>query len=589
MPEALHLPEAHFQSLKEALADEYIFEEPIGGGGMGIVCRARDLKHQREVALKILPPDLAAAVGADRFLREIRIEAGLSHPHILPVYDSGEAAGPAMQANGCWQINRYPEGAFDHDVKVEICVADNPTTPLSNTEWNSLVVYQSDPGTVKALPWVSPDENIDCSGFGGAQQTASSSRLRSLLASVGSRVARLILPKPLAARPPFFSHPPMGIGGTAGAFSEFFGAPSGHSVSGTVRYSDHALSGVRVTMNPTDDAADLVEDTTDAAGRYDFRGIVPGDYTVKVYGDGYEYPAGSGEYPFVGWVGQDVQVVDDNVVQDRDLPKNIILSEPANGATVDPNGLTLSWTPNAEAEAGGHYDIQINDTDHWFPTAETGQSTTTSYQVQTALEPGEAYTWQVDALDAQGHEVGYSEMAFEYTLSGGAPVVVNGDFGTGDLTGWDSYGTQNWSAAAVSVGGNWAGQLDAGDGPTGNASCTDANYENFGILQQSFTMQKNHFMELDFQVPAPIDDPTENASCVGFDPTNVTSPVVEGPLVLEPSTARWGWLHASLRLDAASFPWLPDQFTARVTIRNEDNEWTGKNLSVTVDNVQGSS
>ena len=60
---------------------------------MGLVFRARDVKHEREVALKILPPDLAAAVGTERFLREIRIEAGLNHPHILPVYDSGEAAG----------------------------------------------------------------------------------------------------------------------------------------------------------------------------------------------------------------------------------------------------------------------------------------------------------------------------------------------------------------------------------------------------------------------------------------------------------------------------------------------------------------
>jgi serine/threonine protein kinase/tetratricopeptide (TPR) repeat protein len=93
MPDTLRLSDSQLHALRDALADHYLVEEPVGGGGMGLVFRARDLKHEREVALKILPPDLAASVGTERFLREIRIEAGLNHPHILPVYDSGEAAG----------------------------------------------------------------------------------------------------------------------------------------------------------------------------------------------------------------------------------------------------------------------------------------------------------------------------------------------------------------------------------------------------------------------------------------------------------------------------------------------------------------
>ena len=79
--------------LKAALADRYEIEREIGRGGMAIVYLALDLKHNRKVAVKVLHPDLAATLGADRFLREIEIAAKLTHPHIMSLYDSGEAAG----------------------------------------------------------------------------------------------------------------------------------------------------------------------------------------------------------------------------------------------------------------------------------------------------------------------------------------------------------------------------------------------------------------------------------------------------------------------------------------------------------------
>jgi len=75
------------------LSDRYRIESEIDTGGMATVYRARDLKHDRTVAIKVLRPDLAEAIGADRFLREIRTTANLSHPHILPLFDSGEADG----------------------------------------------------------------------------------------------------------------------------------------------------------------------------------------------------------------------------------------------------------------------------------------------------------------------------------------------------------------------------------------------------------------------------------------------------------------------------------------------------------------
>ena len=81
------------QQLEAGLAGRYDLERELGQGGMAVVFLAQDLRHDRKVALKVLRPDLSAAIGADRFLREIKLAAGLNHPHILPVYDSGEADG----------------------------------------------------------------------------------------------------------------------------------------------------------------------------------------------------------------------------------------------------------------------------------------------------------------------------------------------------------------------------------------------------------------------------------------------------------------------------------------------------------------
>ncbi|HEX5818131.1 MAG TPA: protein kinase [Gemmatimonadales bacterium] len=79
--------------LRAALADRYRLERELGRGGMATVWRARDLRHERDVAIKVLRPELSAAIGADRFQREIRLTARLQHPNILPVFDSGEADG----------------------------------------------------------------------------------------------------------------------------------------------------------------------------------------------------------------------------------------------------------------------------------------------------------------------------------------------------------------------------------------------------------------------------------------------------------------------------------------------------------------
>ncbi len=79
--------------LQGALADRYTIERELGHGGMATVYLAQDRKHRRPVAIKVLKPELAAALGPERFLREIETAARLNHPHILPLHDSGEAAG----------------------------------------------------------------------------------------------------------------------------------------------------------------------------------------------------------------------------------------------------------------------------------------------------------------------------------------------------------------------------------------------------------------------------------------------------------------------------------------------------------------
>ncbi len=96
--------ESGFEGVKSALAHSYAVERELGSGGMATVYLARDLKHDRQVAVKVLRPELAAVVGSDRFLREIRITARLNHPHILPLLDSGEIA------DWLWYVMPYVAG-----------------------------------------------------------------------------------------------------------------------------------------------------------------------------------------------------------------------------------------------------------------------------------------------------------------------------------------------------------------------------------------------------------------------------------------------------------------------------------------------
>jgi Tol biopolymer transport system component/tRNA A-37 threonylcarbamoyl transferase component Bud32 len=117
--------------LSGALSDRYRIDRELGQGGMATVYLAQDLKHDRKVALKVLKPELAAVLGADRFVVEIKTTASLQHPHILPLFDSGTADGflyyvmPFIQGETLRdRLNRETQLGVDEAVKIAIDVAD---------------------------------------------------------------------------------------------------------------------------------------------------------------------------------------------------------------------------------------------------------------------------------------------------------------------------------------------------------------------------------------------------------------------------------------------------------------------------------
>ena len=118
-------------ALPGVLGDRFDVEREIGRGGMATVFLARDRKHDRPVAVKVLRPDIAAGIGADRFLREIRTAASLQHPHIVPLHDSGEAEGflyyvmPYLQGESLRErLEREPHLPLDDMRRITRDVAD---------------------------------------------------------------------------------------------------------------------------------------------------------------------------------------------------------------------------------------------------------------------------------------------------------------------------------------------------------------------------------------------------------------------------------------------------------------------------------
>ncbi len=122
---------SHTSRLNAALEGRYRLERPLGEGGMATVYLAEDLKHDRKVAIKVLRPELAAVLGADRFVQEIKTTASLQHPHILPLHDSGEADGflfyvmPYIEGETLRdKLNRETQLGIDEAIKITTEVGD---------------------------------------------------------------------------------------------------------------------------------------------------------------------------------------------------------------------------------------------------------------------------------------------------------------------------------------------------------------------------------------------------------------------------------------------------------------------------------
>jgi len=119
------------EKLNTSLADRYVIEREIGAGGMATVFLARDIRHQRNVALKVLSPDLGAVLGVERFLAEIRVTANLQHPNLLPLFDSGEVDGllfyvmPFVEGQSLRaRLEQEKQLPVEEAVRIAVAVAD---------------------------------------------------------------------------------------------------------------------------------------------------------------------------------------------------------------------------------------------------------------------------------------------------------------------------------------------------------------------------------------------------------------------------------------------------------------------------------
>jgi len=138
-------------TLRSSLDGRYAIEGEVGRGGMSVVYRARDLKHNRTVAIKVLKPELSEQIGADRFHREVEFAANLSNPHILPLFDSGEANGNLYYVMPCIEggtlrdrIER--EGALDVDEA--IAIARNVASALEAAHEKEIVHRDIKPANI---------------------------------------------------------------------------------------------------------------------------------------------------------------------------------------------------------------------------------------------------------------------------------------------------------------------------------------------------------------------------------------------------------------------------------------------------------
>jgi formylglycine-generating enzyme required for sulfatase activity/dienelactone hydrolase len=264
-------------SLAEGLEGRYILERELGRGGMATVYLARDLKHDRLVALKVLLPELAVALGPERFQREIRFAARLQHPHILSVYDSGEAAGqlwftmPYVEGESLRdRLKREPQLPLDDALRVAREAAEalgyahehgvvhrdvKPENIMLTRDGNTLVAdfgIARAVGTAGAEQLTATGMSIGTPAYMSPEQAAGASDLdgRSDIYSLGC-----VLYETLAGAPPFSGNTPQSV--IAKRFSE--PAPSVAVLRDTVPPAIEAAVAKALRREPQDRFATATE------------------------------------------------------------------------------------------------------------------------------------------------------------------------------------------------------------------------------------------------------------------------------------------------------------------------------------------
>jgi serine/threonine protein kinase len=132
--------------LQSALEGRYHLDREVGAGGMATVYLAQDLRHDRRVALKVLRPELAAVIGAERFLAEIKLTANLQHPHILPLFDSGAVDSQLFY------VMPFVEGETLRD-RITREKQPRPWTTPTGTAWSTGTSSRRTSCCTTARPW----------------------------------------------------------------------------------------------------------------------------------------------------------------------------------------------------------------------------------------------------------------------------------------------------------------------------------------------------------------------------------------------------------------------------------------------------
>jgi hypothetical protein len=180
---------------------------------------------------------------------------------------------------------------------------------------------------------------------------------------------------------------------------------NGVTVSGTVYYSTTPLSDVRVELvsgNVTDPP--VFSTTTTVSGTFAFLGVPSGNYWLKAYGPTAEY---------IGWRASTITVGSTDIRHDIYLPKKMTLLSPPDNSVVETLSPTFCWQGLPEAV---EYTFQLNKTSDWT-LIDVQHIPVTCYKTSQVLQNGVQYTWQIDATDRNGHNVGTTYSAFQFTVN----------------------------------------------------------------------------------------------------------------------------------------------------------------------------